>query len=105
MIRFMRSARSMHGKGGEAIMWATEVTDYLNNQYKDVKVSVFTARFGSMNTIYWHADVADLAALDHWQKQIGSDRGYRDLRRKAVHLFVQDSIQDLVLSSVSVTET
>ena len=44
MIRFMRSVRSMHGKGGEAIMWATEVTDYLNNQYKEVRVSVFTAR-------------------------------------------------------------
>ena len=104
MIRYMRTARSMHGKGGEAIMWATEVTDYLNNQFTEVKVSVFTARFGSMNTIYFYADVADLATLDQWQKKLGSDRGYRDLRRKAVHLFVQDSIQDIVASSVSVTE-
>ena len=104
MIRYMRSARSMHGRGGEAIMWANEVTGYINTQYTEVKLSVFTARFGSMNNIYWYADVEDLAALDRWQKQIGADRGYRDLRRKAVDLFVQDSVQDMVLSSVSVTE-
>jgi len=94
----------MHGRGGEAIIWANEVTDYISAQYKEVKLSVFTARFGSMNSIYWFADATDLAALDRWQKQIGTDRGYRDLRRKAVDLFVQDSVQDMVLSSFPVAE-
>ena len=104
MIRYMRSARSTRGRGGEAIRWANEVTEYINTQYTEVKLSVFTGRFGSMNDIYWYADVEDLAALDRWQKQIGADRSYRDLRRKAVDLFAQDSVQDMVLSSVSVTE-
>ena len=104
MIRYMRSARSTRGRGGEAIRWANEVTEYINTQYTEVKLSVFTGRFGSMNDIYWYADVEDLAALDRWQKQIGADRGYRDLRRKAVDLFVENSVQDRVLSSVSVTE-
>ena len=104
MIRYVRSARSMHGKGGKAIKWANEVTAYINTQFTEVKLSVFTGRFGSMNDIYWFADVEDLAALDRWQKQIATDLGYRDLRRKAVDLFVQDSVQDMVLSSVSVTE-
>ena len=104
MIRYIRSARSMHGRGGEAIKWANEVTDYISAQYKEVKLSVFTARFGSMNNIYWYADVADLATLDRWQKQIGTDQGYRNLRRKAVDLFVQDSVQDMVLSSVPAAE-
>jgi len=104
MIRYMRSARSTRGRGGEAIRWANEVTEYINTQYTEVKLSVFTGRFGSMNDIYWFADVEDLAALDRWQKQIGADQGYRDLRHKAVDLFVQDSVQDMVLSSVSVTD-
>jgi hypothetical protein len=104
MIRYMRSARSIYGKGGESIMWANEVAEYINSQYKEVKLSVFTARFGSTNKIYWYADAEDLAVLDRWQREIGSDRGYRDLRRKAIDLFVQDSVQDIVLSSVSVTE-
>ena len=68
----MRSARSIHGRGGEAIIWANEVTEYINTQYTEVKLSVFTSRFGYMNNIYWYADVADLAALDRWQKQIGT---------------------------------
>ena len=85
-------------------MWAKEVADYINTQYTGVNLSVYTARFGSMNNIYWHADMKDLESLDQWQKQIGTDRGYRELRRKAVDLFVQDSIQDIVLSSVSATE-
>ncbi len=104
MIRYVRSARSIYGRGGEAINWANEVAGYINTQYTEVKVSVFTVRFGSMNNIYWYVDVEDLAALDRWQKQIGADRGYRDLRRKAVDLFMQDSVQDMVLSSVSVIE-
>ena len=104
MIRYMRSARSIHGRGGEAIKWATEVTNYINTQYAEVKLSVFTSRFGPMNNIYWYADVEDLTALDRWQKQIAVDRGYRELRRKAVDLFVQDSIQDMVLSSAMATE-
>ena len=104
MIRYMRSARSIHGRGGEAIKWATEVTEYLNAQYPEVQLSIFTSRFGPMNNIYWYADAEDLTALDQWQKQIGADRGYRELRRKAVDLFAQDSVQDMVLSSVTVTE-
>jgi hypothetical protein len=104
MIRYVRSARSIYGRGGEAIQWATEVAGYVNTQYPEVKLTVFTVRFGSMNDIYWYADLEDLAALDRWQKQIAEDRGYRDLRRKAVDLFVQDSVQDRVLSSVSMTD-
>jgi len=104
MIRYVRSARSIYGRGGEALKWANEVAGYVNTQYTEVKLTVFTVRFGSMNDIYWYADLEDLAALDRWQKQIGADRGYRDLRRKAVDLFVQDSVQDRVLSSVSMTE-
>jgi hypothetical protein len=57
-----------------------------------------------MNNIYWYADVEDLAVLDRWQKQIGTDPGYRELRRKAIDFFVQDSVQDTVMSSVSTTE-
>ena len=100
----MRSARSIHGRGGEAIVWANEVTEYINAKYAEVKLSIFTARFGSMNNIYWYADVEDLAVLDRWQKQIGTDPGYRELRRKAIDFFVQDSVQDTVLSSVSAIE-
>jgi len=101
MIRYMRVAKSIHGRGGEAIKWSTEVTGYINTQYPEVRLSVFTSRFGDMNNIYWCADVEDLTTLDRWQKQIAADRGYRELRRKAVDLFVQDSVQDMVLSSVT----
>ena len=101
MIRYMRFARSIHGRGGEAITWSKEVTDYINTQFPEVQLSIFTSRFGSMNNIYWYADVEDLTTLDRWQKQIAADRGYRELRRKAVDLFVQDSVQDVVLSSIT----
>ena len=104
MIRYMRHAKSVHGRGGEAIKWATEVSDYINTQYAEVQLSVFTSRFGNMNNIYWYADVEDLTTLDRWQKQIAADNGYRELRRKAVELFVQDSVKDVVLSSVMAEE-
>ena len=101
MIRYVRSARTIHGKGGESIKWANNVADYINAQNDKIQITVFSSRFGSMNYIYWIADVEDLASLEQWQKQIAEDAGYRELRRQAVNLFVQDSVKDIVLSTVT----
>lgn len=101
MIRYIRSIRSISGKGGDAISYALEIAEYLNAKYPEIQLSVFTSRFGPINDIFWYADAEDLAALDRWQKQVGADPDYRKLRHKAVDLFIQDSGKDKVLSSIT----
>ena len=101
MIRYIRSMRSIRGKGGKAINYAVEIAEFLNAKFPEIQLSVFTSRFGPVNDIYWYADAEDLAALDLWQKKLGADREYRKLRQKAADLFIQDSGSDEVLSSIT----
>jgi hypothetical protein len=95
MVRFMRSAQFKRGKG--VFQWARETSDYINIQYPETQIHVFTARFGAANTIYWMADFEDFAALERWQAQVGSDAGYRELRRKSIDTLIEGSIFDTVM--------
>ena len=95
MIRFLRSAQFTRGKG--AVQWAKETTDYVNAQNPEISLQVFTARFGDVNKIYWMADFEDFAALERWQAQVGSDAGYRELRRKSTDTLIEGSIFDTVM--------
>ena len=98
MIRFLRSAQFTRGKG--AVQWAKETTDYVNTQYPETSLQVFTARFGAVNKIYWIADFEDLAALDRWQVQVASDEGYREMRKKSIDALIEGSIIDTVMTPV-----
>jgi hypothetical protein len=101
MIVFVRTARTVRGKRGEAKKWAIEITDYINTQYPGVQCKVFIPRFGEMNRIIWHTDFEDLVALDTWQKELVLDEGYRKLSIHAQELFSQDSVEDMVLASLT----
>ena len=101
MIVFVRTARTVHGKRGEAKKWAIEIADYINAVCPEIKCKVFIPRFGQMNQIYWHTDFEDLTALDVWQKKMASDEGYAKLRIHAQDLLSQDSIEDVVLTSLT----
>jgi len=94
----MRSAQFRRGKG--AVQWAKETTEYLNVQYPETPVQVFTARFGAVNTIYWMADFKDFYALERWQVQVGSDEGYREMRKKSIDTLIEGTISDTVMVPV-----
>jgi hypothetical protein len=101
MIIFVRTARTVRGKRGEAKKWAIEITDYINAVCPDIQCKVFIPRFGEMNRIYWHTDFESLSALEEWQKKMAMDEGYSKLRIHAQDLLSQDSIEDTVLTSLT----
>ena len=101
MIVFIRSARTVHGKRGEAKKWAIGLTDYINAQCPEVNCKVLIPRFGEMNRIYWHVDFPDLGALDAWQKKMVQDEGYHKLRLQSQELLLHGSIEDAVLTSLT----
>ncbi len=99
MIRFERSAQLRRGKHG--IKWAIEITDYINTNHPEIPLQFFRNHYGDVYTIHWMADFKDVSALDEWQKQIGADNGYRELRRKSLDRLVDGSVTDTVMISVT----
>jgi len=96
MIRFQRSAQTKK-LFPAAVAWAKGVADFINAKYPDVKIEVFTARFGAVTEIYWTADLEDLAALDRWQLQFISDADYWKKVGDAYDVLVEGSIVDTVM--------
>ncbi len=99
MIRFQRSAETRK-LFPESVAWAKGVADFINSKYPEVKLQVFTARFGSVTTIYWIADLEDLAALDRWQMTVMGDADYWKKVADAYDVLVGGSLVDEVLMSV-----
>ena len=99
MIRFQRSAQTRK-LFPEAVTWAKGVADLINAKRPDVKLEVFAARFGAVATIYWIADLTDLAALDSWQMQFLPDGDYWKKVADAGDFLIAGSIEDTVMMSV-----
>jgi len=100
MIRWQRSARSSGARNLEAVQWAKEVTDYINNNHPDHKVQVFSSRFGDVSMLLWQADFDDLAALDKYQESFNTDQGYWEMVNKATGFFIEGTIHDSVFESL-----
>ena len=97
MIRFQRSAQLKRGKHG--LKWAEEITEYINTHHTKTPLQLFRTHFGDVYTIYWMADFEDIVALDEWQKLVGADQGYRELRRKSFDILIEGSVADTVMVS------
>ena len=99
MIRFQRYAQLKRGKHG--VKWAVEITEYINTNHPKIPIHLFRTHYGDIYTIYWMADFKDVLALDEWQKQIGADKGYQELRGKSFGRLVDGSVADTVMISVT----
>jgi len=100
MIRWQRSIRSSGARNIEAVQWAKEVTDYINNKHPDHEVQVFSARFGDVNMLVWQVDFENLAALDEYQESFTNDEGYWEKVNKTTGLFIEGSLYDSVFESL-----
>jgi hypothetical protein len=100
MIRFQRTAIASGVNTSKSILWAKEVTEFINKKHPEGKLQVFTGRFAPYGTIYWAADFDDLSALDRWQQAIQADKEYWALLSKAEGLFVEGRGLDIVMVPV-----
>jgi hypothetical protein len=100
MIRFQRSTRSAPNKDLEAIVWAKEITTFLNGKYPEAHVHIFAHRFGIIDTLAWQVDFDSLASLDKYQKTLNADEEYFALVNKSTGLFMGNSLVDTVFESL-----
>lgn len=99
MIRFQRSAQTKK-LYPEAVAWAKGVAEFINAKSPDVKLEVYTSRFGAVTQIYWMSDLEDLAALDRWQLALTKDADYWKKISGAYEVLIEGSIVDNVMMSV-----
>lgn len=97
MIRFQRTMKLRRGKHGTA--WAKELADYVKVTHGKT-TELFTARFGNVSTLYWITDFDDLAGLEAWQREVGADRGYRELVKKSFDIVIEGTVEDTILASL-----
>lgn len=98
-VKFHRKALIARGKAQEAIAFAMEVTDYINKNYPEYPVEVYSEAYGNTGTIHWFGSSPDLGALQEVQTKIGADPEYQAILAKATDLFVEGSLQDKLLMS------
>ena len=99
MVRFTRSGRIVRGKFPQAMQFAKEITEFVNNKYK-IQMSVYMDSFGEVGTIRWFADYADLAALEKVGNQLLVDQEYWQKINQSAELFIQGSVFDTVMRSI-----
>jgi len=100
MIRFQRSAKAKGGKFPQAILFAKEITEYLNTNYSAASIQVFAEQFGNTGTIYWCVDYEDLATIDGVNAQLMGDQEYWALVSKSPEFFIEGSIKDTLMGAV-----
>jgi hypothetical protein len=97
MVRFQRTMKVKRGR--HSMEWARELTDYVNTTKKRTKLELFQSRFGNLATICWICDFADLGTLEVWQKEVGSDPGYRELIKKSFDFVIAGTVEDTVFEA------
>jgi hypothetical protein len=100
MFRFQTSGQAKNDKLGEAILFAREVAEYINNKYPVASVQVYSEVFEDFNNVYWYSDYEDLATIERFRSQLRSDQGYWAIVFKGMEYFTEKSFRDTLMSSV-----
>lgn len=102
MILFIRRAKYRAGKGNEAMKWAKEITQYVNEKFPITKLKPYYNRFGSISDIIWIGEIEDLVTLNQLQNDVETDHGYLKLMQQAwdANFLVDASFEDQVLVSI-----
>ncbi len=100
MIRWMRSAQVSRGSQMRAMQYAKEMAEFAT---KYDGVSACTAcvdAFGQNMTVRWMIDYDDLATLEKAMNQLMVDQTYWQSIEKNKELFVEGSVEDVVMRSL-----
>ena len=97
MIRFIRTAHAKPEYGIDALFFAVEVAEYLNDTYPDNPVEVFTERFGVHNRLVWSIDFEDLADYEAYQAKLNQDATYWEVMGKTAAWFTEDGHDQVLM--------
>ncbi|GAH00966.1 unnamed protein product, partial [marine sediment metagenome] len=77
MIRFMRKAKIIPGKGIEALQFSNKIVEHGKQNFKGMpNTNVFIEEFGDYATMHWHTDFESLAEYEKIRNQGMADPQY-----------------------------
>ncbi len=98
MIRFQRSKKFMQHHKEDALRYAREAADLANHIASGVCFQVCPGKFGSVERVYWVADLEGPAALEAVLEKIEKDPLWKAFIEKAPkNIFVDGSSEETVL--------
>jgi hypothetical protein len=100
MVKNISSIQVRWEKQSEAVQWAQQIEAYVNTHFPDHRFKMFWRRFYPGMVLYWMTEAEDLASLESYLAQMEADTGFQELRRRALHCFLFDTFDVVLLSSV-----
>lgn len=101
MVLTTRRVTAKLGKFLDAVSWAKEVRDYINEKY-DKDFTVYSERYGenALGTIFWVASFDSVQAIGEFNGKLLADEGYISKLAAASDLFVSGTTHDSVLDKL-----
>lgn len=98
MVYISRRATAKPGKIQDAVKWALEVADYINNKF-ETNLGVYTQRYGdnAVGTLYWVGKLESMAKYEELTNKLNEDEGYLTRIQEFVKLFVEGTTFDSLL--------
>ena len=84
----------------EALLFAKEVTAFVNDKYPQFKVRLYRQMFGEQGKIHYIVEIKDLATYEQAGIQLSADPEYIAITQKAVGLFIEGRSHDTVMSAI-----
>jgi len=101
MIRCVRTAVVPEFKMAAFLPLFRKMVEYVNTRWPDTNAQGLRQRFDVPNvTCYFVADFADLAELDRWLSETGSDEGYGKILDEMRDALIPDAGCMVLLESV-----
>ncbi len=98
MIRFQRSRKFAQHHKENALSYARQAAALAHQIVPDVHFQVFFGRFGTVERVYWVADLEGLVALETTLEKIEKDNRWKEFIAGAPKdLFVVGSSEETVL--------
>lgn len=95
MVLFTRRSTPKPGKFLDAIKWAKEIADYVNDNY-GTNLSVYTQRYGEnpIGTIFWVGSFENTSSFEEISMKLGQDEAYISKGALGSELMVEGSAYD-----------
>jgi hypothetical protein len=100
MIKQIRKIKPKSDKFFEAIQFARELVNFLNEKYPELKSEVFWERFGDAQTLHFYFQYDNLADFEGKVDKLMADKDFLAINNKGMILFVDGAQRITMIQSI-----
>ena len=94
--------RSLKVASPEAMQWAKDISDYVNDAFPGHNVRAHREWFGASGSIHWIVEYGSVAEIEQLSRELEADEGYLNMvaDSQSRGLFVPGSLQDTIVEEL-----